>query len=358
MNLINGIQQVGLGCENFNQTWQWYIDHLGIDIRILEDDTIAERMLPYTDGKAQKRHAGIAVSIQGGSGLEIWQYSERKPKPKDFKPMAGDLGIFAGKIRSVDIQKAHKQLSESYKNVGPLCKGPDGAPTFWFCDPWDNSFQVVQDDYVFVRTKRPSSGVCGACIGVTDMEKALKLYGDIIGYDKVVYDCQGEFEEFKFLGNAAGEKFRRVLIKPSEAPKGAFSKLYGPSSIELVQCLTRTPRKIYEGRLWGDPGFIQICFDVSDMRLLEKHLNENGYHFTVDSCPGGEIFDMGEASGHFTYIEDPDGTLIEFVQTHKVPLIKQLGLSINLDKRSPYEPLPDWMLRMLRFKRVKNVIKK
>ena len=358
MNLINGIQQVGLGCENFTQTWQWYIDHLGIDIRILEDDTVAERMLPYTDGKAQKRHACIAVSIQGGSGLEIWQYSERQPKAAEFIPSAGDLGIFAAKIRSVNIKRAHKQLSASYSNVGPLCTGPDGEPTFWLCDPWGNSLQFVQDKYVFMRTTRPSSGVCGACIGVTDMDKALKLYGNILGYDKVVYDCEGEFEDFKFLCSAPGEKYRRVLIKPSEAPKGAFSKLYGPSTIELVQCLSRSPRKIYEGRLWGDPGFIQLCFDVSDMRLLEKHLAANGYHFTVDSCPSGEIFDMGEASGHFTYIEDPDGTLIEFVQTHRVPILKKLGLSINLDERSPYKPLPGWMLRMLRFKRVKKLVKK
>jgi len=34
---------------------------------------------------------------------------------------------------------------------------------------------------------------------------------------------------------------------------------------------------------------------------------------------------MGEASGHFAYVEDPDGTLIEFVETHKIPIIKKLG---------------------------------
>ena len=38
---------------------------------------------------------------------------------------------------------------------------------------------------------------------------------------------------------------------------------------------------------------------------------------------------MGEAAGHFSYIQDPDGTLIEFVETHKVPILKKLdGISI------------------------------
>ena len=92
---IGGIQQVGVGCENFYESWQWYIDHFGANIRILEDDTVAERMLPYTGGQAQKRHACIAVNLQGGSGFEIWQYSQRKPCPASFDISAGDTGIFA-----------------------------------------------------------------------------------------------------------------------------------------------------------------------------------------------------------------------------------------------------------------------
>ena len=63
---------------------------------------------------------------------------------------------------------------------------------------------------------------------------------------------------------------------------------------------------------------------------------------------------MGDAAGQFAYIEDPDGTLIEFVETHKVPLVKKLGLSINLQKRDPEKPLPRWMLKALSLMRVKT----
>jgi hypothetical protein len=62
---------------------------------------------------------------------------------------------------------------------------------------------------------------------------------------------------------------------------------------------------------------------------------------------------MGEASGHFTYIEDCDGTLIEFVETIKIPLIKKLGINLNLNNFKPEKPIPDWMLKALRFGRVK-----
>ena len=68
---ISGIQQVGVGTVDFRKSWNWFIEHFGFDIRVLEDDTVAERMLPYTGGKAQKRHACIALTLQGGGGLEI-----------------------------------------------------------------------------------------------------------------------------------------------------------------------------------------------------------------------------------------------------------------------------------------------
>ena len=75
-----------------------------------------------------------------------------------------------------------------------------------------------------------------------------------------------------------------------------------------------------------------------------------GYPFTVDS---GNHFDMGEAAGHFSYIEDPDGALIEFVETHKVPILKKFGWYLNLKKRDPNEALPNWMVKAMGLNRVK-----
>ncbi|MCF0175196.1 MAG: VOC family protein, partial [Bacteroidales bacterium] len=176
-------------------------------------------------------------------------------------------------------------------------------------------------------------------------------YSDIIGFDKVIYDRIGTFEDL----SEGKERFRRVLLTTSSRFRGPFSNLYGPGYIELVQSLDRVPRKIYEGRFWGDPGFIQICFDVKDMKELANYLAPEGYKFTVDSCPDGEIFDMGEASGHFTYIEDPDGTLIEFVQTHRVPLYKKIYL--DLDKRSKDKPFPKVLFRIMALGKIDKLVK-
>ena len=343
---INGIQQVGVGTENFNKSWNWLIEMFGADLKILEDDTVAERMLPYTGGQPQQRHASINANLQGGGGFEIWQYSKRKPVPVGFEISVGDLGVFAAKVHCRDIAAFHKEISAKWKDVGAVSALPDGTPCFCVKDLYGNCFQLVQSDYLYIEQGRLTGGIAGAVAGVTDMERSIAFYKEVLGYDTVVYDRTGVFDDWALLPGADG-RFRRVLLRPAQPRTGAFSGLLGPDCIELVQALDRTPRKIFEGRYWGDPGFIQICYDVTGMQALGRFCAAKGHPFTVDSCPDGEQFDMGEASGHFTYIEDPDGTLIEFVETHKIPVVKKLGWYLDMRKRDPRKPLPKFLFRMM-----------
>lgn len=356
--VISGIQQVGIGVENFAEAWKYYIDIFNVDVRILEDDTVAELMLPYTGNSAQKRHAAIAINMQGGGGFEIWQYSNRKPKTIDFDIQLGDFGVFAAKMKSRNVNLTYESFSNNPKvNIlGGLQKTLDGNDTFFMKDPFGNIFQIVHDEYIVRDEGRSSGGPVGAIIGVSDIDKSMTVYKDILGYDKVIADKTGTFEDLAPL-NSGNQKFRRVLLTHSEPRKGSFSKLFGQSYIELIQAFDREPQLIYKDRFWGDPGFIQVCFDVRNMDALRTKCESLGYPFTVDSSVkhnDANSFDMGEAAGHFTYIEDPDGTLIEFVETHKIPLIKSLGISLNLRKRDPEKPLPNWIINAMRFGRVKS----
>ena len=144
---------------------------------------------------------------------------------------------------------------------------------------------------------------------------------------------------------------RRLLLGHAEPRQGAFSRLLGSSRLELVQPLEGPLRRTYEGRYWGDPGFIHLCFDVSGMAALKGRCAEAGFPFTVDSASS---FAMGEAAGHFAYIEDGDGTLIEFVETHRVAVAKRLGLYLDLSRRDPRRPLPAILLRALALNRVRD----
>lgn len=343
--IISGIQQIGVGTVDFRNSWNWYIDMFGIDVRILEDDTVAERMLPYTGGVPQRRHACIAVNLQGGGGFEIWQYSERKPQVCPFRISVGDLGIFAAKLNCRDVKAFHEQFSRKWKYCTPVESLPDGTLCFYLKDLYGNCFQVVQNSEVFIDQGKLTGGMAGAVIGVSNMEKSMKFYKEVLGYEIVVSDSVCRFSQYDIMPGCDKE-YRRVILRAPER-KGAFSELFGSSTIELVQALDREPRKIYEGRYWGDPGFIQVCFDVTGMDTLGEFCRSKGHPFTVDSCPDGQRFDMGDASGRFTYIEDPDGTLIEFVETQKVPIIKKFGWFIDMSKRNPEKRLPKFLFRMM-----------
>lgn len=343
--MISGIQQVGVGTVDFRKSWNWYIEMFGINVRILEDDTVAERMLPYTGGKPWKRHACIAVNLQGGGGFEIWQYSNRKPTPCPFTVAVGDLGIFAAKLNCRDVKAFYKELSSKWKGCTEPETLPDGTPCFYVKDLYGNIFQIVENKSIFIEQHRLTGGMAGAVIGVTDMEASIKFYKEVLGYTIMKSDTTGPFSRYDIMP-AADKECRRVILAVPKR-KGAFADLFGDSTIELVQALERTPRKIYKDRYWGDPGFIQICFDVSGMDSLKKFCAAKGHPFTVDSCPNGEVFDMGDASGRFTYIEDPDGTLIEFVETGKVPIVKKLGIGIDMTKRNPEKPLPKILFRLM-----------
>lgn len=349
--VISGIQQIGIGIPNVHDAFKWYRQNFGMDVPIFDEAAEANLMLPYTGGKPHARHAILAINMQGGGGFEIWQYVSRTPQPPVFTPQIGDLGIYAAKIKCKNVNEVYKAFKKKGINVvGDLHKDPAGNPTFFVTDPYGNHFQMVVGDTWYKNQNKLTGGPAGAVLGSTNIENSRKLYSDILGYDTVVYDETGHFSDLAALPGGEG-KFRRVLLKHSKPRVGSFSKVFGPSEIELVQVLDSTPRKIYENRFWGDLGFIHLCFDINGMQTLKELCESKGFPFTVDSA---NSFDMGEAAGHFTYIEDPDGTLIEFVETHKIPILKKLNWYFDLTKRDPEKNMPDWMLSAISLTRVKD----
>lgn len=344
--LITGIQQVGIGVSSVDEAWTWYRKYFGVNVPVFDDEADAVLMKRYTGEKLESRRAVLALNMKGGGGFEIWQFKNRTPRKPDFIPQTGDLGINAVKIKSPDPKAAYNSFQGSVDaRLSGLHSHPDHGNSFWVRDPFDNVFQVVDGNSWFGTHSSSTGGVCGVVLGVSDIGKSIPLYTDVLGFDKVLYDETGSFDDLP-----PGHTFRRVCLRKSQKDDGAFSRLLGHIDLELIQVLTREPRKIFRGRFWGDLGFIHVCFDVNDMETLKKRCGKIGYPFTVDSA---DSFDMGEAAGRFSYIEDPDGTLIEFVQTHKVPIVKKWGWYINLKKRNRNKPLPGWMLRSMSFNKVK-----
>lgn len=348
--VIAGIQQVGIGVVDAEEAWRWYRRYFGMNIPIFKDQAAASLMTRYTGNHIEERYAILAINSQGGGGFEIWQYTSRKPKEPHREITTGDAGINAIKIKTRNVDQCHAHfIRAGIKMAYEIQASPDGRKHFFVRDPYHNLFQVVDSKSWLSNSQCPTGGVSGAIVGVSDMTTALILYQKILGYQHLVYDQTGVFNDLKTL--AGGQRMMRRILLRNYHPVGVFSKLLGTSELELIQLIDEKPNKTFEMRHWGDLGFIHLCYDVHGMDQLSTLCSQHNLPFTVDSR---NSFDMGKASGHFSYVEDPDGTLIEFVETHKIPLIEKVGLYLNLTKRDPCRPLPAWILSMLSLGRVKN----
>ena len=308
--IICGIQQVGIGVADVIEAWKWYYDNFGYEVKIVDAEGVAERMLPYTGGKPQPRRAIMAFNIRGGGGFEIWQPKGRELNYLKMPLRLGDYGILVAKIKTANIQNAFDTFKRKGLDViTTISETPMGYRHFFVKDPYGNLFEIEEDSYVFIKEKKTTGGANGVTIGVSDMDRSIEFYGKLLDYDKIAYDHTDFFSDLK--GVHGGENaLRRVVLERSKPIEGPLSRVMGTSHIELVQNLDEPGRQLRDGRYWGDPGFIHLCFDVRNMDAIKEQTEALGHPFVCDS---GVDFDMGDANGHFTYVEDPDGTLIEFV---------------------------------------------
>jgi catechol 2,3-dioxygenase-like lactoylglutathione lyase family enzyme len=252
-------------------------------------------------------------------------------------------------MKSRNIAKSYDFVKDLVPTMG-IQKGPDQRKGFFINDPDGNLFQFVENNEWYSNNGHHSGGVLGISIGVRNADESMKLYRDILGFDQVVFDETAVFADWSELPNGK-EKYRRVLLSKSKPTGGGFGKVTGKNYIELVQAMDREPQKIFKGRIWGDYGFVHLGLDVKGMRELETQMSEKGFPFTCDSQ---SALSMGNTKVHCVYIDDPDGTLIEMIEVFKVPIVEKWGIYLNVEKRDPMKPLPDFMLKFLRFSRIKD----
>lgn len=180
--IISGIQQLGVGNTDVKETFKWYRKAFGTDIKIFEEAAMAELMLPYTANLPHARHAILAISMNGGGGFEIWQYTSRKAEHAAFSIQLGDLGIFAGKIKSYNIQGSYDHLKQfGATMLTAITVAPDGRKHFYIHDLWKNVFEVIEEKTSWYQQKDfTTGGILGAVIGVKDIDRSIGLYKNVL----------------------------------------------------------------------------------------------------------------------------------------------------------------------------------
>ncbi|GAB4385431.1 MAG: hypothetical protein Kow0075_17160 [Salibacteraceae bacterium] len=346
MSMINGIQQVGIGTTDVHKSWEWYRKHFGFDVPVFDEAADAPLMSRYTGGEVQSRHAILAMNLNGGGGMEIWQFTSRNPSEQPPFSLLRS-GLLVACIKCQNIAAAHKHLARHGASEPSV--SPCGEKNLTLTDPFGNPFLIKETDYWFKKNHGNFGGIEGFIIGVSNMEASLRFYQSILEIDEVVFDETRVFEDFDSLPDG-DHQFRRVRLKPKQRNSGAFSEILGDFFIELLQPVGVEPlAHNFKDRYWGDQGYIHLCFDVNRLEVIGKRAQHSGHPFTVDS---GTAFDMGEAAGRFAYLEDPDGTLIELVETDRITLSKLFKWKLKLNDKRKQRPLPRWFFSVLALSRV------
>ncbi|MDG1159134.1 MAG: VOC family protein [Flavobacteriales bacterium] len=348
---INGIQHIGIAVNDMDASLKYFRTFFGLDIPFFDAVAPADLMIKHTNGNVITKRASMIMNLQGGCAVEVIRPTTFEPVGPKFDLALGDLGIYISLVKCKNPEAMRQYcIDKGAKAVSELKQRPNGEQTFMIQDLDGNHYQYVQGEQWFSDNGHPSGGMAGCSIGVSDIEKAKSLYSDILGYDEVIYDETSVFEDWSHLPGG-DSSCRRVLLSQSQQPGGGFARVTGKSYIELIERKDYQATYIFKDRIWADNGFVHLGLDVRGMKALGEQLANKGFGFTCDS---NDALDMGNTKVHCTYIDDPDKAWIELIEVYKVPIIEKWGVFLNVEKRDPNKPLPNFMLKALRFSRIKD----
>jgi catechol 2,3-dioxygenase-like lactoylglutathione lyase family enzyme len=350
---IQGMQHIGIAITDMDATLRLYRQLFGMDIPFFDSVQDAPLMDSHTRGDTITKRASMVMNLQGGCAFEVLRPTSFEPVGPAWQVAMGDLGLTTVQMKTPDILAMH---AHARSVVGDACDAalretPWGAKTFYLRDPDGTLFQVLEaDDFFGKATRHPSGGAMGVSIGVSDMAASMHLYGDLLGFSEVVFDETGVQPDWADLPGG-GERYRRVRLTQPGQTVGGFGPVTGKTYIELVEAQDRKGRFIFEDRIWCDTGIAHLGFDVRGMEALGAELDKEGFGFRCDTA---DAIGMGETKVHCTYIDDPDECWLEMIEVHKIPIIEKWGLFLDVQKRGADAPLPKWMLKALRFSRIRD----
>jgi catechol 2,3-dioxygenase-like lactoylglutathione lyase family enzyme len=133
---------------------------------------------------------------------------------------------------------------------------------------------------------------CHLVVGVSDMDRALAFYRDVLGMEVI----------FETL--ISGEPFDAVLHAKRKQEGRVVGGLLGGLMIELLS-LGAKPAADKPGRR-GVIGIQNVSLSVTDLDDTHRRISDAGY------SPDQDPFEIGGVRMFF--VKDPDGTAVEFIE--------------------------------------------
>lgn len=142
-------------------------------------------------------------------------------------------------------------------------------------------------------------------IGVSDMDASLRFYREL-GFVDVAFDHLGPLPGLAALTGTSSTRARVVYLR------SAHPTVLGRSGIKLVQLLDREPPPVPAGFAYGELGICEVCVHVKDYEEFHAGLVRSGHKVLME--PNDQVLEPYGTRCGLSYIEDPDGAKIEFIE--------------------------------------------
>lgn len=150
-------------------------------------------------------------------------------------------------------------------------------------------------------------GIHHTAISTKDMDRALRFYRDLLGFEVVM--------EFDW---PTGTEFADSITGLKDSAARAAMLKAGNAHIEIFEYSSPVPKEGDPGRPVCDHGITHFCVDVVDIEAEYERLKAAGMIF---HCPP---LDLGAAKA--TYGRDPDGNVVELQEV----LDENSGMALDL----------------------------
>jgi catechol 2,3-dioxygenase-like lactoylglutathione lyase family enzyme len=321
--MINGIQHIGIGVTDRDKAFLFYNNALGFSVPMSRHSGNCKGVLPLIK-KDEERKVVIALNSHGGGLVEIFQYTSKKPVPR---PKEVDFSYNGCLFFGLKVKNVGKSLGIIERHGGERVTEPSaftpkaeaGWRTAMFLDTEGIQAMLLEYPESGMGHGNGGSRIGGVeyvGIGVSDIEDSVEFYTRVLEYDKIVYRTEGTYPEWDPLFGK-GRFMKRALLRRSGNPEGIFRHFLHGGMIELIQVEGNTGKHNFDGRKWGDIGFMELAFDVTDIDETLEEVARKG----VSLAAPPYVQDMGmNTKATFAYIRDPDGSLLEFADISRLPV--------------------------------------